>query len=88
VPDCLDVHRVPANDDLGHAVNDRGNCRIGFRTLGDGLAPAHDAVIGRDLDWTQVSRGIEVVGLGVGDGYRFDLGNPYAAPSSGCGSAW
>lgn len=74
--------------DPGRAVNDRGNCRIGFWTLCDGLASTHDAIVGRELDYTERSRGIEVVEFGVGDGYRCGLGNPQAAPSSEWGSAW
>ena len=83
VPDRDVVERVLADDPLGHALDDGLGREVRLRELGDGLAPAHDAVVGRDLDQAQVAERVEVVRLRVADRDgldRLDLAHEGRAP--------
>lgn|GEM_PF-4468976 len=84
----LNVHEIIDCNHAVHSLNDRGDRRNPFGEVRNGIAPAHDAVTGRDLEQVQVPCGIEVFGLRVGDRYRFNLGNLRAALSSWCGCGW
>jgi hypothetical protein len=72
MPDRDVVERVLAHDPLRHALDDGLDREVRLRELGDGLAPPHDAVVGRDLHQAEVPERVVVVRLRVAHGDRFD----------------
>src|SRR5260221_9266341 len=87
VPDRDVVERILADHPLGHAFDDRFDREVRLGKLGDRLAPADNAIVGRDLDQAQVPQRIEVVGLRVADRDGLDgldLAHGGGAPFSRC----
>ena len=67
MPDGDVVERVPADHARGHAFDDGLDREVRLRELGDRFTPAHDAVVGRDLDEAEMAQRVEVVGLRIAD---------------------
>ena len=74
-PERLGVHRVLADQVRRHALDDRLGGEVRLGKLRDRLAPADLAVVGGDLAQAEVPERVEVVGLGIADRDRLDLGD-------------
>ena len=84
-PDDFGLHRILADDELVEAIDQGGDGRVGLGELGDCLTPPDGAVVGGQLDQAQVTRGIEVVGLGIGDRDGLHRGDAHRAPCPAIG---